>query len=207
MVEQPLSRTTRRIETLWLWRTPAEASKPYGHHRRLVTATAPASDGRHLAQEPVKADRRSPLSRARTGRYRNGVETRVSLALGVRGCPKSALPKSAKYFEILVSAAGFEPATHALKGSPTQFQTTTCTSSLFHARPNKINEMPTRHRSGCPEGARNPASRTMSLRFAGSCATRRNHVAVRDVINVALRSRVQGLAAVTKLCVSLRSPS
>src|SRR5208282_6183120 len=79
--------------------------------------------------------------------------------------------------EYLVSAAGFEPATHALKGSPTQLQTTTCTSSLLHARHNKINEMPTRHRSGCPEGARNPASRTMSLRFAGSFATRRNHFA------------------------------
>jgi hypothetical protein len=51
-----------------------------------------------------------------SGRYRNGVKSSVSLALGVRGCPKSALPKSTKYFEILVSAAGFEPATHALKG-------------------------------------------------------------------------------------------
>jgi hypothetical protein len=61
--------------------------------------------------------------------------------------------------------------THALKGSPNLIQTTTCTSSLLHARHNKINEMPTRHRSGCPEGARNPASsRTMSLRFAGSFA-------------------------------------
>src|SRR5664279_4712137 len=68
----------------------------------------------------------------------------------------------------MVSAAGFEPATHALKESPTQLQTTTCTSSLLHARHNKINEIPTRHRSGCPEGARTPASRTMSLRFAGS---------------------------------------
>jgi len=58
--------------------------------------------------------------------------------------------------EYLVSAAGFEPATHALKGSPTQLQTTTCTSSLLHARHNKINKTPTRHRSGCPEGARNP---------------------------------------------------
>jgi len=37
--------------------------------------------------------------------------------LGVRGCPKSTLPKSSKYFEILVSAAGLEPATHALKGN------------------------------------------------------------------------------------------
>jgi hypothetical protein len=40
----------------------------------------------------------------------------ISAALGVRGCPKSTLPKSAKCFGILVSAAGFEPATHALKG-------------------------------------------------------------------------------------------
>ena len=105
--------------------------------------------------------------------YRNGVETRAPLALGVRGCPNSTLSKAAKYFEILVSAAGLEPATHALKGSPTQLQTITCTSSLLHARHNKINEMPTRHRSGCPEGARNPASRTMSLRFIGSFVTRR----------------------------------
>ena len=49
-------------------------------------------------------------------RYRNSVETRVSLALGVRGCPKSALPKFTKYFEMLVSAEGLEPSTHALKG-------------------------------------------------------------------------------------------
>ena len=56
------------------------------------------------------------LSVCALGRYRNGVETGVEFALGVRGCPKSTLPKSAKYIEILVSAAGFEPATHALKG-------------------------------------------------------------------------------------------
>jgi hypothetical protein len=48
--------------------------------------------------------------------YRNGVETRAPLALGVRGRPNSTLSKAAEYFEILVSAAGFEPATHALKG-------------------------------------------------------------------------------------------
>jgi hypothetical protein len=45
-------------------------------------------------------------------RRRNCVET----VLGVRGCPKSTLPKSAKCFKVLVSAAGLEPATHALKG-------------------------------------------------------------------------------------------
>ncbi len=44
--------------------------------------------------------------------------------------------------------------THALKGSPTQLQTTSCTSNLLHSRHNKINEMRTRHWSGCPEGAR-----------------------------------------------------
>jgi len=69
----------------------------------------------------------------------------------------------------MVSAAGFEPATHALKGSPTQLQTTTCTSSLRHGRHKKINEM--RYRSGCPEGARSSACRTMSLQFAGSFVT------------------------------------
>src|SRR5215831_15767155 len=51
-----------------------------------------------------------------TWRYRNGVKTRVLPAVGVRGCPESTLPKSAKCFEVLVSAAGLEPATHALKG-------------------------------------------------------------------------------------------
>src|SRR5271166_7008460 len=68
--------------------------------------------------------------------------------------------------EYLVSAAGFEPATHALKGSPTQLQTTTCTSSLLHARHKKIKQIRTRHPSGCPEGARRPTSRTMQHRFA-----------------------------------------
>jgi hypothetical protein len=53
-----------------------------------------------------------------SGCYRNSVETRISLALGVRGCPKSALPKLVTYIEMLVSAAGLEPATHALKEYP-----------------------------------------------------------------------------------------
>ena len=46
----------------------------------------------------------------------DGVRSRFSFVLGVRGCPESILPKSAKCCEILVSAAGLEPATHALKG-------------------------------------------------------------------------------------------
>ena len=49
-------------------------------------------------------------------RYRNCVETGMSVVLGVRGCPKSTLPRFTNCFEIMVSAAGFEPATHALKG-------------------------------------------------------------------------------------------
>ena len=44
--------------------------------------------------------------------------------------------------------------TRALKGSPTQLQITTCTSSLLHARHNKIKQIRTRHSSGCPEGVR-----------------------------------------------------
>jgi len=96
------------------------------------------------------------------GRYRDGVETRVLLGLGVRGCPKRDLSKSPKSFEIMVSAAGLEPATHALKGSPNQLQTITCTSSLLHARLNKIKEIQTRHRSGCPEGARDSSSTNLN---------------------------------------------
>jgi len=56
---------------------------------------------------------------------------------------------------MMVSAAGFEPATHALKASLGHSQQTTCTSSLLHARHSKTNEMRTRHRSGCREGASN----------------------------------------------------
>ena len=88
---------------------------------------------------------------------------------------QSGTPHASFAADDLVSAAGLEPATHALKGSPIQLQTTTCTSSLLHARHNKINDMPTRHRSGCPEGVRNLASRTMSLRFDGWILVRRNH--------------------------------
>ena len=55
--------------------------------------------------------------------------------------------------------------THLLKGSPNQTATTTCTSSLLHARRNKINEMPTGHRSGCREGARNPPLNSNECHF------------------------------------------
>src|ERR1700733_13873892 len=70
-------------------------------------------------------------------------------------------------------------ATPAFKGSPNHLQSKPCMSSPSCTTQQnhkiKINEMPTRHRSGCPEGARNPASRTMSLRFTGSFVTGRNH--------------------------------
>jgi len=71
----------------------------------------------------------------------------------------------------MVSAAGLEPATHALKGSPHQFRTTTFTSSLLHTRHNKISEMQTRHYSGCPQGAQNQATRRIELAQEEMAAT------------------------------------
>jgi len=55
--------------------------------------------------------------------------------------------------------------TRTLKGSPTQIQTTTCTSSLLDARCNKIKQIQTRNRSGCPEGAQNPVLSEGRARF------------------------------------------
>ena len=46
-------------------------------------------------------------------------QTRCRRLLGARGCPNRNLLKTDKCFRIMVSAAGFEPATHALKGHPT----------------------------------------------------------------------------------------
>ena len=46
----------------------------------------------------------------------NSLKISGAPALGVRGCPDSTLPKSSMCLEIMVSAAGLEPATHALKG-------------------------------------------------------------------------------------------
>ena len=82
----------------------------------LCTGGFSRSAGRAQQGSSDGASCRIPGEIEGADRYRNGVETRVPLALGVRGCPNSTLPKSAKYFEILVSAAGLEPATHALKG-------------------------------------------------------------------------------------------
>src|SRR5579864_2554507 len=65
----------------------------------------------------------------------------------------------------MVSAAGFEPATHALKEAPTYSQTTTCTSSLLHARFKRIKQIRAGQSSGCPEGAQDP---TLRLNHSGS---------------------------------------
>jgi len=55
----------------------------------------------------------------------------------------------------MVSAAGFGPATHALKESPNQFELTTCMSSYLHPWQNNINEIQNRASvwvsGGCPE--------------------------------------------------------
>jgi hypothetical protein len=69
-------------------------------------------------QEGRPDDASDEISGATEGEKRccNFLRTGPSLVLGVRGRPKQTLPKSANSFEILVSAAGFEPATHALKG-------------------------------------------------------------------------------------------
>ncbi len=100
--------------------------------------------------------------------------------------------------EKLVSAAGFEPATHALKGSPTQLQTTTCTSSLLHARHNKINEMPTRHRSGCPEGVRNRPDPTMVSISSVFCPSWLKPERGRITFVAFLRERKQGGRSVSR---------
>jgi hypothetical protein len=75
--------------------------------------------------------------------------------------------------EFLVSAAGLEPATHALKESPNLMLTTTCTSGLLHARRNKFREMQTRHSSGCPEGVRDSDSERVSCRPEKTSINRR----------------------------------
>ena len=94
----------------------ASSHNPKDYPGALRTSGFSRSAGSPQEGRPDGASGGIPREIEGAERYRNSVETRVSLALGVRGCPKSTLPKSAKYFEILVSAAGFEPATHALKG-------------------------------------------------------------------------------------------
>jgi len=85
---------------------------------------------------------------------RDHLETRAS-ALGVRVVSKLNPTEIGQLPWIFASVAGFEAATHALKGSSDQFHTTTCTASLLHARHCRIKEIRTRLRSGCPEGAQN----------------------------------------------------
>jgi len=69
-------------------------------HRKVVQMVLPTKFRRE-----IKGKKRSC----------NRVEIRASLTVSVPWVPEKTLLKSAKCFEILVSAAGFEPATHALK--------------------------------------------------------------------------------------------
>jgi hypothetical protein len=95
VAQSQLRHTTPKI-TLELYAQAFSADQQKAH-RKAVQMMLPAK-----FPEKLKARSAAPT----------GVET----VLGVRGCPNSTLPKSSKYFEILVSAAGLEPATHALKG-------------------------------------------------------------------------------------------
>jgi hypothetical protein len=80
-------------------------------------AQAVSTDQQGSAQERSSDDASDSIFGAiETAKSCGGkVETTFSIVLGVQGYPNSTLPKSAKCF---VSAAGFEPATHALKASP-----------------------------------------------------------------------------------------
>ena len=94
----------------------ASSHNPKDHPRPLRTSSLNRSA--RGAQEGRPDDASDEISGAIEGeKYRRDcIGTTLSIVLGVWGCPKSTLPKLAKCFEILVSAAGFEPATHALKG-------------------------------------------------------------------------------------------
>ena len=95
VAQSQLRHTTPKI-TLELYAQAFSADQQKAH-RKAVQMMLPAK-----FPEKLKARSAAPT----------GVET----VLGVRGYSNSTLPKSSKYFEILVSAAGLEPATHALKG-------------------------------------------------------------------------------------------
>ena len=94
----------------------ASSYNPKDYPGALRTSRFSRSAGRTQQSRSDGASCRIPGEIEGADGYSNGVATRAPLALGVRGCPNSTLSKAAKYFEILVSAAGLEPATHALKG-------------------------------------------------------------------------------------------
>src|SRR5215472_2448854 len=60
----------------------------------------------------------SPTLEPAEGPWLQLQQTRCRRVLGARGCPNRNLLKTDKCFRIMVSAAGFEPATHALKEYP-----------------------------------------------------------------------------------------
>jgi hypothetical protein len=78
---------------------------------RFCRSTEGAQEGR---QNGAPAE----ISREIEGekRYHNRVSLRLSGVLGAQGCPVATVATDPKCFGIMVSAAGFEPATHALKG-------------------------------------------------------------------------------------------
>jgi hypothetical protein len=109
------------------WQSTALANQgssqgvPAAHHSednlgtlRTSSYCRPPEGSQEGRQNGASAEVSRDLEREKRSRKRAGLLT--SNLLGARGCPKRILPKSANCFEILVSAAGFEPATLALKG-------------------------------------------------------------------------------------------
>src|SRR5215831_2478269 len=80
----------------------ASSHNPKDHPGSLRTSSFIRSA--RSAQQGRADDASSGISREieGAGHYRHGVKTRVLPALGVRGCPKPTLPKSAKCFGIMV---------------------------------------------------------------------------------------------------------
>ena len=85
----------------------------------LLNLDAPyaiASVGVVCAESDEIAERHHHAAHVSTLRNLSGTPGPLLSADEIKTGPKSTLPKSSKYLEIMVSAAGFEPATHALKG-------------------------------------------------------------------------------------------
>src|SRR5580765_2437191 len=106
---------------------PGLCSRPF----RLITSTASARLYSTLrpwgtSASPLSVDH-NILKLPRGGNRRSRNAWRKSRTLQQKR-EIAGIPHEQR--EIVVSAAGLEPATHALKGLPNQFQTKTCTSSL-----------------------------------------------------------------------------
>jgi hypothetical protein len=142
----PTSHSSRNRETLWTQEQQASTDRmahaaPVAGHtadfergeRQSCTVAASAHDAEDYAGALCASGFGRPTEGSQQGRpdgasdeffreveseKRDGTCLRigVSLVLGVRGCPKPNLSIFPNCCEIMVSAAGFEPATHALKG-------------------------------------------------------------------------------------------